>query len=336
LLFSSIESLSDNVTCQANGNLDGPSNWTYEEVDYENDPGSNGTNTDENCEGYYAGEGIAPAGSGSGALYVDNRYIVNPDNDPIRSNEYSMFTQTFYMNRGDISGVRFSCFINTSSSDNGISKFAVNINGYVKQFPEFEDGAIHGQWIRKEFSIPSSDLDIYFNTPGNISIKLGIDVITDATLVGGHMWQTCYMDNITLWLRSEAKPSQVNLKMNDTLVNDETFGKGNISIPCAFSNLSPGEFKPTYANFTSNSSGVTLKTTLINYVNRSKSSQNGIGVTGTDFFVVNNSRSNITMYYYAYVPSDFFNYNFSIQFPSDWDAWTVFNPLPSEVLGQLT
>ncbi|MHA1341191.1 MAG: hypothetical protein ACTSRZ_14410 [Promethearchaeota archaeon] len=327
-LFSDISHLSDNITWQKNGNIDNSSNWNYEETDYSGID-ANGTNQNENCWGYYAGPSVRPAGTDTGALFLHNEYHAV---ELMHADEYCAYNQTIYLDRANITGVKFSAWIYTQSDDAGFAQLYIDINGYKKTYSEFETGATHNTWILREFTIPANEIANYFSTPNSIYIEFGIDVTIQATLSGGDIYNSVYFDNITLWVRGEAKPSQIQLELNGTSIQDIDYGKGNLTLNGDWDNPSV-DFVPLISNFTTgNSTGVQFLIDQTIFVNKTKYSQTSTGDDGTEFIVSNATKANWTAYYYVYIPINYEKYNFTLYYPTDWVPWSVYDPTPSEVL----
>jgi hypothetical protein len=286
--------------------------------------------------GYYAGgPGYRPDGTDSGSLFIHQGYIHDGSNDAASPNDYAQFYQTIYINRSSITDAKLSFYYWTNSSDHGISYMYGDINGYRKRYYEFETGKQHHTWLYTEFSIPVEQISSYMTGPQNIGISLGIRCSLNAGIetVDGYVYAESYFDNITLWIRGKANPNQIELKINDTSVTPSGYGLGNLTLTGSWSNPSPISFNPVINRFTTNSTGVSLIANMTVYANKTKYSQDSNGNPFSEFSVEHGKDANWTVYYYSLIPDGYTNYNFTIYYPNDWDAWAAYNPTPSYVLG---
>ncbi|MHA1339711.1 MAG: hypothetical protein ACTSRZ_06155 [Promethearchaeota archaeon] len=336
-LFSTVTQLSDYSNWEQNGEVDGQSPWVYEEVDPDN-YNQNGSDNRENCWGYYAGPSITPSGTTSGSLFVHNGYIYDGANDPMDSSHHASFRETVYINRSSVSEARLTFDYWSNSSDHGLNYMYAEINGYIRRYYIFESGNPHHSWQHAEFSIPALEISTYINGLENINIRLGVRcALSDLQVeqLDGYVYGEVYFDNITLWIRGEPLPSQINLQLNGNNVSNNGYGKGNITLNINWKNTNSTNFKPYIAAFTSSGTNVRLTADLKVWVNKTRLSQDSNGNPYSDFVVENNKNSTWTVYYYSIIPDGYENYNFTIYYPTDWDATAAYNPTPTELLGSL-
>ncbi|MHA1821237.1 MAG: hypothetical protein ACTSU2_14970 [Promethearchaeota archaeon] len=329
-LETQVIELSDNRTWEQNGGVDGQSPWLYDEVDFEN-LNQNGSNSSENCWGYYAGPSVRPSGTTTGALFTHVGYL--GPGDWLNTSEYSAFNQTIYIKRSSISYCAIDFDYYNSGNDHGIATGFVEINGYKMTWDAFSSTG----WQHQTLVMPTSELEYYFSVPGNVTIKIGIDVTLTAVWSGTSLLaQELYFDNISLWLRGEALPSQLDLKINGTNVLDTDYGRGHLSLSGNWQNPSDTQDMPIIEDFTTNSTDVNLKSDLTLKIFRTYSSQDNNGDSYSNFTIENNSNSVWTVYYYGAKPNQLGGYNFTLFFPSDWTAISAIDPNYQEVLPYLT
>ena len=85
-----------------------------------------------------------------------------------------------------------------------------------------------------------------------VNIKVSLYDIVDSVYGGydNREYQQIFIDNIKLYVKSGAKPSQLNLKMNNNNVSDIDWSKGTVEQASAWTT------SPVQANFTSDDIGV--------------------------------------------------------------------------------
>ncbi len=341
-LFAGISGLSDNRSYIYNGTITGARYpWTYEENgDYEG-LNTGGTNPRETNWGWY--NGTPPAGTTTGALFMHNGYYATLANHYIRPSDYCAWGETIYIDRQGLSGVKFGFNYWANHTNYGAAQLYVQLNTYKKFLPTFEGGAANHSWQYLEYALTTNEIATYLSTPGPITVKIGIQVLigpfwmTENDGPGGYTFNEIFLDNISLWIRGSAKPSLLQLKFNGTNILDTTYGTGNITLNQIWTNPSSVDFSSLLGNFTSgNATDILLTTSFTLYINRTKSSQTLEGLAGTGFIVSNNTVTNWTIYYYAYTPFQYSNYNFTLRFPTDWIPWAAYDPTPTEVLSQIS
>ena len=324
-LLTEVSGLSDNTTWEMNGNIDSADDWTYDEIDFdESDP-------PENCDGYYENAAATPSGTETGSLYVKIDY--NGPGDWLDTTEYAAFNQTIDFDRGLVSYCRLDFSYYNGGIDRGIATGFVSINGYKVNFDAFGDTG----WKDEKIVIPTSELPDLFDGVDNVNITLGIDVLLTAVWNGGsNFGQELNFDNISLWIRAEANPSQLNLTINGTSIDDDGYGLGNVSLSGDWPNPSTSSTKTVIANFTTNSTDVNFDADLTLFVNKTKNTQDSNGDPYSEFFVNSGQEVNWTSYFYGAKPALYEDYNYTMYFPSDWSVWSAIDPNPIEVINYLT
>ena len=142
-------------------------------------------------------------------------------------------------------------------------------------------------------------------------------------------YQQLFIDNVQLITKTEVKPSQIQLKMNSTNVDDIDWGRGTVEIQGNWQSLK------AYANFSSDDTwdlgnfDIELKTDLNLFAFKSTpetSYETNILSEGTKFTVENNSIVNWESYAYFAVPTGYEEDNMILKFPTDVNITWVSEP----------
>ncbi|MFW9826479.1 MAG: hypothetical protein ACFFEY_02545 [Candidatus Thorarchaeota archaeon] len=191
----------------------------------------------------------------------------------------------------------------------------------------------------RTFSIPQevwwNSSNIFSNPLNNSLIKLNFTFIynQDASYIYSGVenqdFQQLFIDNIQLIMKSEVKPSQLQLKMNNQEVNDIDWGKGAIEQNNLWTT------SPVMANFSSDDVSelggyeINLKTNLNLFARKDTPETNyetNSGSLGTSFYVTNNSLVNWEFYAYFSVPNGFEEDLMKINLPADFTITWVSEP----------
>ncbi len=341
-LFSDVSGLTDNNSWLVNGGVNGQSPWVYREYDLMDwNNGSTG-NISENSWGWYGNNPWTQGGSGGLCLnhgYYKEAY--QPIGDPQDSREFCAFNQTLSVDRGSVSAVKvifsFNKTVFGTTYGAGWDTLFIMMNGFRADFHVFDSSYSTNTWHRIEYDVPALSIPTNFNSLSNIMFQIGIYQQTS-----GCYWESAtemrdavVLDNISLYIQAAVKPSQVQLKINGTSVQDFGYGAGNLTLNTPCPNPSSVNYLPTWVNFTIGSSiDVKLTTSITQYVNHTQITKVYVGDFGSEFTVSNNSVTNWTGYFYAFTPNFHSQYNFSVFTPGDWTPWALFDPTPTEVLTQ--
>lgn len=344
-LFVNITDLYDNSSWVKNGGINKSDEWTYTETQKAENNGNNGTDRREDCWGYYAGPSVLTedgiTGTESGALFVHQGYWDDDGSyDGMDNTHHASWDQDLYINRTGITDVQLSFQYWANYSGHGFTYLYGDINGYRKVLYVLEDQANnpYQEWASISVKIPEEEVSNYLTGQETINIQLGVQCAVDNLLVtqkDGYAYGESYFDNISLWIRGEAAPNQVELKMNDTSFNSGGIGLGNVSSTTVFENPSSQDFRPMVGEFSTNSSSVEFIADFSVSANRTKLTQDSNADPYTEFSAINGTTINWTANYYAIEPEGYENYNISIGFPSDWDARKAYNPEGTEILSDL-
>jgi hypothetical protein len=331
-------------------------NWTFYEIDPSNDNDMSGTYNDD-ILGHDCLE-LNMYGDDS-----DSGWYVYDEGDRC------MWNSSFEIERGRIIDSELQFDINpyhvTNFNSWEISVYLENKKIYsigiytIKKF-----GA--GQW--KTFKLPQvvwTNISNIFPTGEingtviDISIELGYNSFSARYSEGftNIEYQQLYVDNIKLITKTEVKPNQINLKMNDSEVYliDSKWGQGSVKTfpdsgnwqgDTVYANFS-GEHEWLFDGFTSNYLGVTtfssykvvLKSDLNLYALKNNPDTNwkkDVDEIGTYFSVSNNSEVIWNAYTFVNIPSDYEETNMTIEFPSDITITKVYDSADNEVLAGCT
>ncbi len=142
-------------------------------------------------------------------------------------------------------------------------------------------------------------------------------------------YQQIFIDNVKLITKTEVKPSQIQLKMNSTNINDVDWGRGFVEIQGNW------QFSEVYANFSSDDSwdlgnfDIELETDLNLFALKNTpetSYETNIFSEGTKFTAENNSVVNWESYAYFAVPTGYEENNMILKFPTDVNITWVSEP----------
>ncbi len=144
-------------------------------------------------------------------------------------------------------------------------------------------------------------------------------------------YQQVIVDNIELITKAEAQPSDVELKMNNTVVEDVSWGKGEVEIGGEWQSID-GKL---YASFNSDDVGelgaynIDLQTNLNLHARKNTPESNfetNVASVGVNFEVENGSDVNWLCYGRVEVPTRYEETELKINFPIDVIITSVFEP----------
>ncbi len=144
-------------------------------------------------------------------------------------------------------------------------------------------------------------------------------------------YQQVLVDNIELITKAEAFPSDVELKLNNTSVQDVSWGKGTAEIEGEWQSVD----RKTYANFSSDDIGklgafsIDLQTNLNLHAIKNTPESNfetSVASVGVKFEVDNGSNVNWLSYGRVEVPTRYEETELKINFPTDTIITSVYEP----------
>lgn len=146
--------------------------------------------------------------------------------------------------------------------------------------------------------------------------------------------QTLYVDNIDLFLKSEVKPSQIGLIVDNKAVSDKnSWGSGEVSLENI--NFNGSEINNVNVNFSSTDTWtlskyeVDLEVDLNLFVTKSSPNSNyelNTESLGTLFIAENGTKIQWESYGYVAIPTGYVETKMRIEFPTDINITHVFGP----------
>ncbi|MFX0082754.1 MAG: hypothetical protein ACFE94_13470 [Candidatus Hodarchaeota archaeon] len=205
-----------------------------------------------------------------------------------------------------------------------------SIGGYnIKQ--------LHGtSW--GSFSIPqglwTNSSNVYTNPVNSsvIDIRVELRQLIECGYGSGftnYEYHQIFIDNVKLTVKAEAKPSQIQLKMNEHTVNDIVWGKGTVN---QVNNWTTSLVQVNYSSTDVGELGgyiIDLNSDINLYVRKDSPETNyetNTGSLGTGFSVNNNSIVNWECYSYFAVPTGYQETEMRLQFPTDVNITWISEP----------
>ncbi len=222
-------------------------------------------------------------------------------------------------------------------------EFRIFLNG----IKVYSDGLFtlkqRGQNTWHNFTIPQglwiNTSDVYSTTflnDSNISIEIALEYTATSAGYGyedgeNRDYQQVLIDNVELETKAEAQPSDIQLKSNNTIVEDISWGKGKVEINGNWQSVDG----KVYTNFSCDDVGQLgafsidilsdLNLHAIKHTPESNYETN-VGSIGTKFSVNNESSVNWLCYGRVNVPTRYEETELKINFPTDVNITSVFDP----------
>ncbi|MFX1496721.1 MAG: hypothetical protein ACFFBH_04260, partial [Promethearchaeota archaeon] len=273
---------------------------------------------------------------------------------------------TFAIDRDNIDSAWLSFAVRPKDSDQYNNHFVLQVivnnkilwgNGLQSMIDasgsvEYVNGEYWGQW----YSPPSIYLDVndnqlFPNGVKNMNVTLEFKRVSGNTGSGYAEDYSVLIDNVSLIVKGEAKPSQLQLQLNSEDVNDKVnYGEGKLGI---ISNWDGSLQSSVIANFSSDlnwpftyqddgnwiSYKVEFSTNLNLYTSKSTpesyyKADPDLSYQGSSFVVSNNSNVNWTTYAHMEVPTGYEETNMTVEYPSDFDLTGVFFSLNPNSLSE--
>ncbi|KKL97394.1 hypothetical protein LCGC14_1834930, partial [marine sediment metagenome] len=308
-------------------------NWTF----YDDDVGSY-TNS---MSGNYMDSSSA-AGRESLELRMDGEYVFVSSQWWYGYNEgdKSWWNSSFNIPRGTVIDSELKFDINPNNLANFNSwDFSISLNNQQIYSTGTYSLQKLGEGNWHQFTIPQSvwtNQSNIFTSPidgTKIPIEFAIEYVADTARYGTGFYhisyQQIFIDNVELRVKAEAKPSQIQLKLNDTSVNDVDWGRGTVEIQGNW------QSSKVSANFSSDDSwdlgdfDIELETNLNLYAlkNTPETSYETNPLSeGAKFTVQNNSLVSWESYAYFSVPTGYEENNMTLKFPTDVNITWVSEP----------
>jgi len=210
-----------------------------------------------------------------------------------------------------------------------------------------------GQWYNPyPIYLDGNDKQLFPDGIKNMNVTLEFKRVS-GTASGYYSYYTVLFDNVSLIVKSKAKPTQLGLQLNGEDVNDNTnYGEGNLGI---IGNWNGSLQSSVIANFSSNSNWpftfeeggswisykVELSTNLNLYASKSTPetyyiADPSLEYQGSSFIASNNSNTSWITYAHMEIPAGFEETNMTVEYPSDYDLTGVFFSLNPDNLSQTT
>ncbi len=234
-LFANITNLSENRTWVRNPGFDDTSYWTFGHNDLQ-------PYTDDSGNPHYVNSFIHQVDSGVASLGIDGEYTSYSYDGSGGGNtwywydagDYAYVQQSMSIDRGNVfwAAVSLSYRVTTAWD-----RYGYTPTGFFEIYVTIiSNGVRHKVWSRVYDAIPSEN---WYNT-GLIPVSPDIFTLPDVTIeLGLNTTQTewygyidisprAYFDNVHLYMKTEAKPSNLNLKMNNIDVSDVQSGSNTL------------------------------------------------------------------------------------------------------------
>jgi len=215
-------------------------------------------------------------------------------------------------------------------------------------------GNPNGQWYNPpKIFLDVNDKDIFPNGVKNMNITLEFKRVSGLETIDYENYYTVLIDNVSLIVKSKAKPTQLDLQLNNKDVKDNVnYGEGYCGM---LGNWNGSVISSVEANFSTDyywpltfeedgierSYKIELETNLTLYVNKSTpesyyTADPDLNYQGSAFIVSNNSKTNWTTYAHMEIPTGYEETNMTVEYPSDYNLTGVFFSLNPDSSGQTT
>ncbi len=209
-----------------------------------------------------------------------------------------------------------------------------------------------GQW----YNPPTIYLDVNDGQLFPVGVK-DMNVTLEFKRVSGNPYSgyaedySVLIDNVSLIVKAKAKPSQLDLQLNnEDVIDNGNYGKGYVGI---LGNWNGSIQSSVIANFSSNlnwpltfeedgswiSYKIELETNLNLFTNKFSpetyyTADPNLNYQGSSFIVSNNSNVNWTTYAHMEIPTGYEETNMTVEYPSDFNLTGVFFSLNPDSLSQ--
>ncbi len=196
-----------------------------------------------------------------------------------------------------------------------------------------------GNWVSLKLQLTNwlDDPTVFPDNEKNMSLRIQL-IRNGPTFIYNEYgyYQRVLFDNVSLIVKAEAKPEQIDLHINQTnYVNDIDWGEGTVEID---GNWNGTKYSWVHANFSSDAVweldgyDVDFKTDLNLFANKSSPETNyetNAASLGTKFSVSNNSLVNWECYGYTSVPTGYAETEMRLDFPTDVNiTWVSYPSAP--------
>ncbi len=211
-----------------------------------------------------------------------------------------------------------------------------------------------GQWYNPPpIYLDVNDDQLFPNGVKDMNITLEFKRVSGNTGSGYAEDYSVLIDNVSLIVKSKAKPSQLDLQLNnDNIIDNVNYGEGYCGM---IGNWNGSVISSVEANFSSNlnwpltfeedgiwiSYKIELDTNLSLYMNKSTpesyyTADPDLNYQGSAFIVSNNSNTNWTTYAHMEIPTGYEETNMTIEYPSDYNLTRLVFSQNPDSLSQTT
>ncbi|MFX1572351.1 MAG: hypothetical protein ACFFB0_06345 [Promethearchaeota archaeon] len=198
-------------------------------------------------------------------------------------------------------------------------------------------GNSNGQWYNPyPIYIDSQDTQIFPAGVKNLNVTFEFKRVSGTAPSAYYAYYTVLFDNVSLIVKSKAKPSQLELQLNDKDVKDNAnYGEGNLGV---LGNWNGSLQSSVIANFSSNANWpltydndgniisykIELDANLNLFTTRLTpetyyTADPSLIYQGSSFISSNNSNSNWTTYAHMEIPAGYEETNITIEYPLDYN-----------------
>ncbi len=316
-------------------------NWTFHTTDIESPPAPGWANFTNPMSGNYLDNTyVNTSNHNCIELRIDAKDVYGDESEwGYNEGDKCWWSTLFTIDRGKVidSELQFDVKVNQAMDQNALRlAFHLNneklysINSYtLKQ-------QCGGAW--KTYRIPQriwENISNIFSNPVNTSaliLNISLEYSSYHTQWAGSYsvrYQQIFIDNVKLITMAEARPSQINLKMNNTEVNDLNWGKGSVKIEGNWKN------PKVYANYSSYDTwglgdyNVSLSSDLNLFAIKNTPDttyETNFESNGTYFSVDNESIVNWEAYVDFAVLNGYIENEMRLSFPADLNITGIYEP----------
>ncbi|MFX1588863.1 MAG: hypothetical protein ACFFC1_11955, partial [Promethearchaeota archaeon] len=253
------------------------------------------------------------------------------------------------VDRGDVdeAWLSFAVFPKYSDGYNNHMVLQVIVNGKIiwgngLQSMIDASGNSNGQWYNPyPIYLDGKDEQLFPEGIKTLNITYEFKRVSGTAPGAYAPYYTVLFDNVSLILKSKAKPSQLELQLNGEDVNDNAnYGEGNLGI---IGNWNGSLQTSVIANFSSDSNWpftfeeegswvsykIELEAKLNLFTNKFSpetyyTADPDLSYQGSSFIVSNNSNVNWTTYAHMEIPAGYEETNMTVEYPSDYSLTGVF------------
>ncbi len=327
----------DNVDSGNDNDSNYVANWTFKEGDI--------IGNDNDFSGNYYDTGYSGSG-GADCLELQ----IGDSSGEYDVGDKCWWETVFEIDRGDVeeAWLSFSVFPKYSDQYNNHFVLQAIVNNKVlwgnglASMLEACGNPSSGQWYNPpSIYLDPNDEQLFPNGVKSMNITLEFKRVSGHENPGYATSYSLLFDNVSLIVKSKAKPSQLELQLNNEEVkNNVNYGEGNLGI---IGNWNGSLQTSVIANFSSDSNWpltfeeegswlsykIELETKLNLFTNKFSpetyyTADPDLSYQGSSFIASNNSNVNWTTYAHMEIPAGYEETNMTVEYPSDYSLTGVF------------